>query len=172
MTMFGRSPNTSYDIWLMSVDSGRPVSNTLRLFRGTSFGESLGQISPDGHWMLFTSDLSGRYEIYVTSYPQPGPIHQVSRSGGTDPLWNPSAPEIAYMDGRGIYTVDVVLAPEFHADEPRLLFEGLFADIPGLGYDIAPDGQHFLMLQSKDLLTPVTTLTVITNIIGELRDRH
>jgi serine/threonine protein kinase/Tol biopolymer transport system component len=172
LTAFGPSPNRSYDIWLMPMDrTGRPVAREPELFLGGPFAECFGQISPDGHWMLYNSDHSGRYEIYVTSYPKPGAPHQVSRNGGREPLWNPKAPEIVYLDGNRTYAVDVTLGPEFRAGEPRLLFEGPYPDMPGLGYDISSDGKQFLMLESKDFSKTSTTLTVITGFFDELRRR-
>jgi hypothetical protein len=172
LTAFGPSPNRSYDIWLMPRErTGQLGAIEPELFLGGPFGECFGQLSPDGHWMLYNSDQSGRYEIYVTSYPKPGAIHQVSRNGGREPLWNPKAPEIVYADGNRMYAVNVTLGPEFRAGEPRLLFEGPYPDMPGLGYDISPDGQRFLMLESKDFSKASTTLTVITSFFDELRRR-
>jgi dipeptidyl aminopeptidase/acylaminoacyl peptidase len=172
LTVFGPSPNSSFDIWLMPIDrTGRPVARELELFLGGPFAECFGQVSPDGHWMLYNSDQSGRYEVYVTSYPQPGAIHQISRNGGREPLWNPKAPEIVFEDGNQMYAVDVTLGPEFRAGEPRLLFEGPYPDMPGLGYDISSDGKQFLLLESKDFSKTSTTLTVITSFFDELRRR-
>ncbi len=70
-----------------------------------------------------------------------------------------------------MYAVDVTLSPEFHAGEPRLLFEGPFPDVPGLGFEITPDGKQFLMLENKDFSKPTTTLNVVTDFFEELRSR-
>jgi len=172
LAVFGPSPNSSYDIWLMRLAGiARNVPTEPELFLGDSFAECFGQVSPDGHWMLYASDRSGRYEIYVTTYPKPGAIHQISANGGREPLWNPSAAEILYVEGMRMYAVDVTLGPVFRAGEPRLLFEGPYPDVPGLGYDIAPDGRRFLMLANEDILKPSATLTVVTNFFDELRRR-
>lgn len=172
LAVFGPSAGTSFDIYLVPVDSnGRPHPEQRSVFLGNPFGECFGQVSPDGRWMLYGSDESGRYEVYVTSYPKPGAIHRVTRDGGREPVWNPSAPEILYLQGRQMYSVKVTLSPDFRSDPPQLLFEGPFPDVPGLGYDITNDGQHFLMLENKDLLEPVHTLNVVTNFFDELRRR-
>jgi hypothetical protein len=172
MTLFGASPNKSFDLYLMRVEGiDRPVAKDLELFLGTPYAEAFGQISPNGRWMLYASDQSGRWEIYVTSYPKPGATYQISRSGGHKPLWNPNAPEILYRFGTKVYAVDVSFGSEFRAGEPRLLFEGPYPNVPGFDFDITPDGQQFLMLENKDFLTPSTTLTVITNFFDELRRR-
>lgn len=172
MTAFGPSADTSFDIYLLPVDAaGRPHPEQRRVLMGNPFGEAFGQISPDGHWMLYSSDESGRHEVYVTSYPDPGAIHRITRDGGREPVWNPSAPEILYLQGRQMYSVKVTLSPDFRSDPPQLLFEGPFPDVPGLGYDITNDGQRFLMLETKDLLEPARTINVVTNFFDELRRR-
>lgn len=170
--VFGRSADSSFDIYVVPLDeTGRPVLARMRLHRGDRFGEAFGQISPDGRWMLYSSDASGRYEVYVTSYPKPGAVHQVTRSGGTEPMWNPSAPEIVYMQQSGIYSVKVTLSPEFRSEEPRLLFRGPFPDIPGFSFDLTSDGRRFLMLENPRVLESTRTLNVITNVMDELRRR-
>jgi serine/threonine-protein kinase len=172
MALFGPSPNRNFDIFLMRVEGiDRPEAKAFELFLGTPYGEAFGQISPNGRWMLYASDQSGRWETYVTSYPKPGATYQISWNGGHKPLWNPSAPEILYRDGTRVYAVDVTFGSEFRAGEPRLLFEGAYAPVPGFDFDITPDGQQFLMLENKDLLKPTTNLIVITNFFDELRRR-
>jgi len=86
-------------------------------------------------------------------------------------MWNLSAPEIVYRSGRQMYAVNVTLKPEFRAGEARLLYEGPYPDVPGFGFDITSDGQHFLRLANEDFLKPTASLTVITNFFDELR-RH
>lgn len=172
LAVFGPSSGTSFDIYLIPLDAtGRPHPEQRRIFLRNPFGEGFGQISSDGRWMLYSSDESGRYEVYVTSYPKPGAIHRVTMNGGREPVWNPGAPEILYLLGRQMYSVKVTLSPDFRSDAPQLLFEGPFPDVPGLGFDITNDGQRFLMLQNKDLLEPVRTINVITNFFDELRRR-
>lgn len=136
----------------------------------TSYSEYFGQVSPDGRWMLFTSDRSGRDEIYVTSYPVPGVMHKVSRDGGHKAVWI-GASEIVYKFGAEMHAVAVTLGPEFRAGEPRLLFAGDFPNIPGLDFAVAPGGREFLMLENPDILRPTTTLTVITNVVDDLDRR-
>jgi serine/threonine-protein kinase len=171
MAVFGPSADTSMDLWLMHLNEGQNPAPKLESFLATPFAETFGQISPDGHWMAYTSDKSGRYEIYVTSYPKPGPTYQISRNGGVEPLWNPEASELVYGHGRQMYAVNVTLGSQFRAGEPRLLFEGSFLDIPGFSFSMTRDGQRFLMPEKKDLFKTTQTLTVITNFADELRRR-
>ena len=171
LSAFGPSKDSSFDLYVLHLNEigGTPAPSEPELFLGNRFGECFGQISPDGHWMLLASDQSGQYEIYVTSYPKAGAIYQISKSGGREPLWNPGAPEIDYLNGTQMYAVDVTLGAQVHIGDPRVLFDGPFPDVSGFGYDIAPDGKSFLMLRSKELLKPATTLNVITNVAHEIR---
>ncbi len=121
--------------------------------------------------MLYASEEAGDFDIYVTSYPKPGRVHKISKNGGREPRWNPAAPEIVYLHGNRMYAVHVTLSPEFHAGEPQLLFEGPFPDVPGLGFEITPDGKQFLMLENKDFFKPTATLTVVTDFLDELHRR-
>jgi hypothetical protein len=137
---------------------------------GTPYSESFGQVSPDGRWLLFTSDQSGRNEIYVTSYPAAGVMHRVSRNGGHKAAWNGTA-EIVYKFGTEMHAVDVTLGPQFSAGQPRLLFAGAFPNIPGFDFAVAPGGREFLMLENKGFLQSATTLTVITDLFDDLERR-
>ena len=119
----------------------------------TPYSEYFGQVSPDSRWLLFTSDQSGRDEIYVTSYPTPGVMNQVSRDGGHKAAWNGTS-EIVYKVGTEMYAVDVALTPDFRAGQPKLLFAGAFPNIPGFDFAVAPGGQEFLMLENKEFMQP------------------
>lgn len=172
LPLFSQSVNSSYDLYWAPVDrTGRPDVEKRTLLLGTPFGEALGSLSPDGRWMVYASDESGRYEIYVTSFPKPGAIHRISRSGGREPIWNPKGGEILYLDGSDMYSVEVAATPAFRASEPKLLFSGPFPDVPGFGYDITADGQRFLMLENREMLRPTRQLTVVTNFFDELGRR-
>lgn len=173
MAVFGPTARTNFDIFLMHRKGSdrNPAWSAPELFLGRLRAEAFGQISPDGHWMLYASEESGNYEIYVTSYPKPGAVYPISKNGGREPRWNPRGGEIVYLNGTKMYTVDVTLSPEFRAAEPQLLFDGPFPDVPGLGFDITADGKQFLMLENRDFLKPTTTLTVVTGFFDELRNR-
>ena len=77
------NPDTQRDILILRL-SDRKVEPFLH----TRFNETLARFSPDGHWLAYMSDESGRYEIYVQPYPGPGGKFQISTEGGADPLWN------------------------------------------------------------------------------------
>ena len=95
------NPTTGYDIWVLRL-SDRKAQPFLR----TPFNEAAPRFSPDGRWLAYISDESGRFEIYVQPYPGPGGKWQISTEGGTEPVWNPERagavlPQRRQDDGRG-----------------------------------------------------------------------
>ena len=79
-------PDTGRDLWVLPMDDERtPVP-----FLVTPFSERAGTFSPDGHWLAYVSDESGRDEVYVRPYPGPGREHTISTEGGTEPVWSPA----------------------------------------------------------------------------------
>ena len=104
-----------------SATTRRSLSSTHR------FNESAPQFSPDGHWLAYVSDESGRYETYVQPYPGPGGKRQISTDGGTEPVWNRNGRELFYRSGNKMMAVDITTQPGFAAGKPRMLFEGPYA---------------------------------------------
>ncbi len=102
--------------------------------------------SPDGAWIAYYSDESGRNEVCVQAYPGPGRRWQVSTGGGTNPVWSPDGRELFYRQGRRMMVVPVRIDQEFSAGKPQLLFQGQFLPEP---YDVFPDGSRFLMIQTE-----------------------
>ena len=95
------NPTTGYDIWVLRMGD-RKAQPFLR----TPFNESAPRFSPDGRWLAYVSNESGRYEIYVQPYPGPGGKWQISTEGGTEPVWNRERagavlPQRRQDDGRG-----------------------------------------------------------------------
>ena len=121
--------------------------------------------------MAYASDESGQMEIWVTTYPEPGPRCQVTKNGGMDPTWNPNGREIVYQWGPAMFAIDVLSVPHCRVGAPRLLFRGAFPDRWGFGHDMTSDGQKFLMLEKEDYFNPSATLKVITNVSSELQRR-
>jgi serine/threonine-protein kinase len=100
--------------------------------------------SPNGRWIAYQSNRSGRAEIWVAPHPNPkGRWQQVSTDGGTAPRWAASGRELFYRNGTKMIAVYVDAGATFHAGTPKVLFEGRYDD-----YDVAPDGKQFLMIKS------------------------
>src|ERR1700676_3906504 len=93
-------------------------------FFRTRFNETTPRFSPDGRWLSYISDESGRYEVYVQPYPGPGGKWQISTEGGTEPVWNPNGRELFYRSGAKMMVVDIATQPNFVPGKPRMLFEG------------------------------------------------
>jgi Tol biopolymer transport system component len=162
------SPTTGYDIWVLRL-SDRKAQPFLR----TPFNESVPRFSPDGRWLAYISDESGRYEVYVQPYPGPGGKWPISTEGGTEPVWNPNGRELFYRSGDKMMAVDIATQPSFTAGKPRMLFEGQYeptwATAPN--YDVSADGQRFLMVKASEQEQSSTQISVVQNWFEELKRR-
>ena len=161
---FRQDAVTGQDLWVLSLKGNQPPEPFLR----TRFTEVGPDFSPDGRWIAYISDESGRYEIYVRPYPGPGGKWQVSTEGGEHVVWSHDGKEIFYRNAQKWMSAAVSLEPEFSADKPRLLFEGPYAMIGVQSYDVTADGQRFLVLEPV-AQEPVTHLNVVLNWFEELK---
>jgi serine/threonine-protein kinase len=118
-------------------------------FLGTRFLEGTPQFSPDGRWVAYLSDESGREEIYVHPYPGPGRKWQISTDGGTEPVWNPNGRELFYRNGKKMMAVNIATQPVFAPSRPTVLFTGDYVPgtTPNPNYDVSRDGRRFLMVK-------------------------
>jgi serine/threonine-protein kinase len=107
-------------------------------------------VSPDGHWMAYASDESGRTEVYVRPYPGPGGRWQISLDGGVEPRWSATGRELFYRNGEQMMSAAVRTQPGFEVGTRTQLFTGTYNLSSGgaTNYDVTRDGQTFLMLQS------------------------
>ena len=122
--------------------------------------------SPDGRWLAYVSDESGREEIYVRPFPDiDAGRWQVSTGGGTQPLWARNGRELFYRNGSQMMAVDITAEPTFNPGNPRLLFRGEYmsAPNPGANYDVTSDGQRFLMVQTTESEQAPTQINVALN---------
>jgi serine/threonine-protein kinase len=162
-------PTSSWDIWVLRL-SDRQVQAFLR----TPAFEGAPQFSPDGRWLAYVSDESGRFEIYVQPYPGPGGKYQISTAGGNEPVWNPNGRELFYRSGGKMMAVDITTQPSFSAGKARMLFDGPYLSISTTipSYDVSPDGRRFLMLKSVDQeQTAPTQINVVQNWFEELKQK-
>jgi Tol biopolymer transport system component/predicted Ser/Thr protein kinase len=162
------TPTTGVDIWVLRM-SDRKAQPFLR----TPFNEGAPRFSPDGRCLAYMSDESGRYETYVQPYPGPGGKWQISTEGGTEPVWNPNGLEMFYRSGDKMMAVDIATQPGFSAGKPRMLFEGQYgpSPVPIPNYDVAPDGQRFLMLKPSEQARAPTQINIVLNWFEELKRR-
>ncbi len=122
-----------------SSGQGKPLALTSRM--ANDFGVT--RFSPDGRWVAYDLDESGRREIYVISFPDGQGKIQISSSGGVNPRWTRGGREILYSSfDNKVMAVDIDAAHGIHAGTPKPLFS--LPEGAGFGWDVSPDGQRFL----------------------------
>jgi serine/threonine-protein kinase len=163
--------NATQNIWVLRLGDRKAVP-----FPQTPFNEGAAQFSPDGRWLAYVSDESGRFETYVQPYPGPGGKWQISTEGGTEPLWNPNGRELFYRSGNRMLAVEIKTQPSFTAGKPKMLFAGQYQPspnpLPSANYDVSPDGQRFLMLEpTQQAQAAPTQINVVLNWFEELKQK-
>jgi len=137
--------------------------------------ESNAAFSPDGHWLAYQSNESGRDEVYVRPFPGPGGKWQISTDGGGFPTWSRNGKELFYRtpDQRIMVATYVTDGASFRAEKPRLRSEGQFTDRGPLNrnFDLHPDGQRFAVLKAPESQseTKLDKVVLILNFFDELR---
>jgi serine/threonine-protein kinase len=159
------------DIQTLRVETG-----TVSEFLATPAREYMASFSPDGRWLAYTSNESGRDEVYVRPFPRTeGVARLVSIGGGSGPVWAPKGSALYYRGASGdMMAVPVTLEPTFTSGRPRTLFR--FAGVyrmsgTATAYDIHPDGTRFIMVsERKDAApTPRQQVNIVLNWFEELR---
>jgi dipeptidyl aminopeptidase/acylaminoacyl peptidase len=162
-------PSTGGNIWALQFDGDRKPQGLLT----SRFAEGTPSLSPDGRWLAYRSDESGRNEIYVQPFPGPGGKRLISTEGGEGPMWSRNGRELFYESGDKLMVVDIATQPALTTGPPRLLFRGRFEANPtgGRGYDVSPDGQRFLRVQAIAPEQPATHINVVMNWFEELKQK-
>jgi eukaryotic-like serine/threonine-protein kinase len=136
--------------------------------------DSPSPVSPDGRWMAYHSNVSGRTEIYVERYPELGSRQQISTAGGQRPLWSRDGRELFFVspDGRQVFASAVQSGTTLAAGTPQMLFEtAMFVTAGGRPYDIAPDGR-FVIIRSGQAAAgggTASNLILVLNWFEELK---
>jgi serine/threonine protein kinase len=151
-------------IQTLSLDGGEKIQSFLQ----SSFNFSSPHFSPDGRWVAYMSDESGRREVCIQPFPGPGGKWMISTEGGEYPRWARNGREIVFLSGDKLMSVALETQPAFKAGTPHALFPATGYLAAG-NYDVAPDGQHFVMIKQDDTLTNPKELNVILNWSEELR---
>lgn len=141
-------PVTGRDIMLLRYRGDRSVQP----FLATPFHESNPQFSPDGRWVAYVSNESGRNEVYVRPLAGSSQKWQVSTNGGIEPVWAPNGRELFYRaDGR-LMSVPVEGGSTFRAGQPNTLFEGTFESgtVDRANYDVVAGASGFMMVQPAE----------------------
>ncbi len=164
-------PQTGDDLWVVPMVG----AHTPSVFLKTPFDELNGVFSPDGRWVAYQSNESGRFEIYVRPFHPPGAKDsdaaagamqwQVSTAGGIYPTWRPDGKEIDYIDPSGAMMAAPITASgaTFAAGTPVKLFqtdivEGGENSTVGREYDVAPDGRFLIDTVLESATAPITLI--------------
>jgi Tol biopolymer transport system component len=152
--------NGGTDIWILPLfGDGKPYS-----LLQTPFSEYQGHFAPDGKWFAYTSNESGRSEVYVQSFPLSGGKWQVSTGGGAQPHWRRDGKELFYIaPDRKLMAVDVKIAATFETSAPKTLFQTQVVryEAPNR-YLVTGDGQRFLVNSPVEEVSQ-TPITVVLN---------
>jgi len=154
-------------LWVLPLDGDKKPFPFLR----TEFNEAIGRFSPDGHWVAYESDESGRMEIYVRPFSPnasattsvSGGKWLISTGGGTEPRWRGDGKEMYYLspDGR-LMAVEVTTSPVFQAGVPKVLFQTTIRNETVNRWDITADGKRFL-LTAQGVQSEQAPFTVVLN---------
>jgi Tol biopolymer transport system component len=166
------SPTTANDLMAIELDATRRVTPLVQ----SPFVEQNGTVSPDGRWLAYEANDSGRFEIYMRPFPEVNSGRwQVSTTGGTRPIWARSGQELVYVSPTGaLMGVAVARGPSWAATTPTLVVkEGYFTNLNwwGRSYDISPDGQRFLMIKEggADGTAAPASIVVVQHWVEELK---
>jgi len=162
-----KHPMWDDDIYVVLLDKQSRMSKS-RPFVQRNHNQRHGVWSPDGRWIAYASDESGRWEVYVEQYPGPGVKTMVSTEGGFQPVWSRDGKELFYRCGDKMIAAQIETQPEFRVTRIEELFEGKYlCRVNRRDYDVAPDGR-FLMIQKPQASTPLG-INVVLNWLGELK---
>lgn len=153
-------PKTQYDLWALPMTGDRKPTPVLQ----TQFNETQGQFSPNSRWIAYTSDVSGKPEIYVQPFPPSSGSGKwmVSNGGGTQARWRKDGSELLYISAdKKLMSVEVATNPSFKYEVPKALFPlpivqaGTF----DFRWDISADGKRLLVSTSADSASePITVV--------------
>jgi hypothetical protein len=168
---FGELTSKGSDLMLLPLRPPRVAQPLLR----TTSNERNAEIAPDGRWLAYESNESGREEVYVRPFPEvDGGQWQVSTGGGRTPLWSRDGRELFYLSlGNLMMGVQVEPGPVWRTTTPAQILKNQYFE-SGLGsartFDISPDGRRFLMIKPGGDNAP-QSLVVVQNWLEELKRR-
>ena len=145
---------TKFDVWIWSAVDQKTNPILVR-----EFNDASSYLSPDGRWMAWTSDETGRNEVYVQQVPTATGQWQISANGGTTPVWSRTGDEIFYFaPDETLIAVEVKTSPSFEAGQARTLFRAPLKNTPGRRYDVSRDGKRILINArlGDEIIEPIT----------------
>jgi len=156
------APGSRSDIGIVRNAGRGPIEPLV----ATRFDELFPAVSPDGRWIAYVSNQSGRNEVYASPLDGKGAQVQVSVDGGIEPVWGPNGRELFYRGGREtapeLIVADLQTGPELAVTSRRALFavSDMATATPHANYDVSPDGRTFVMVRNN----PATRIMVIQSL--------
>jgi len=169
-------PKTKLDLWVLPAEGAAAERKPIPFIQ-SEFDEVFGQLSPDSHWMAFTSDRSGRREVYVRPFPPGDGEYPISTAGGEMPRWKGDGKEIYFegVDGKMMAVAvktSVGAKPVLEASAPVALFDAhMVHNFPDTvyQYDVTADGKRFLINTTGSGAASALPLTAVSNWIAAPR---
>lgn len=156
------SPLTSWDLWKYDT-----AAHQASLFLRTEALERTPAISPSGRWLAYSSDRSGRFEVYLEAFPAGGQRVQVSGSGGTEPVWARDGRTLFFVSGSRLMRVGITDGPALALEKPVPMFDvGAYLAAATYGpaaYAVTPDGGSFYFVKPAALQPAPTRVHVVLN---------
>jgi Protein kinase domain/WD40-like Beta Propeller Repeat len=175
---------SNYQIWTVPLEDqgGRLKAGKPEPFFKSSFADLLPAFSPDGRWLAYESNESGRYEVYVRAFPPPAPNAgggqggkwQVSNNGGTDPHWSRNGHDLMYLSGDQIMAVSYSMKGDSFLHEKARVWMAKLGATSGYGtlWDLAPDGKRVAVIrpvETAESRKPEHEIVILQNFFDELR---
>jgi serine/threonine-protein kinase len=158
-----------YELYLFSLGE-----HSLKPLLQAAFNQTTARVSPDGRWLAYASNESGRYEVYVRPFPSQAGKWQVSTTGGSRPVWSRRGDELFFRGGRSINAVRVTSnGGSFSTSAPFKLFDDRYDDgnLNHTNYDVSLDGERFVMFKPAEASSgqPGGQIVAVQNWLDEVR---
>jgi serine/threonine-protein kinase len=159
-------PEPGWDVLSVAVNGEAEPQPLL----SSRFEELQPELSPDGRWLAYVSDETGRSEVYVRRYPDLSDKWQLSNEGGAEPAWSSKGNELFYRNGAKLMVVEITRDGELIPGTPRELFEGNFMldQRFGRGFDVAPDDQGFIFVEQSSVEDADVELRIVFDWLTEV----
>jgi len=163
-------PKSQSDIWILDLTAGDP-GHAARIVAAK--GEQLAPaLSPDGRWLAYGTDETGKYEIYLQRFPGGESKVRVSSGGGEMARWSPDGRELYFLssEGEAVMALAVKTEPKLELGAPLKLFDGSFWSDTGTGpsFELSADGRKFALIKKREDPNRSVELIVVQNWFTEL----